>query len=354
MTDNSHDRVEKNQDEENNTSKMREIFVVIGALAVGAVLLFGIYAYWNFERDHPATDNAYVQANYVWISPMVSGPLTKVAVTDNSFVKKGDLLFEIDTRSYDADLAAAQAALVLIHQEVTAGKAKVVAAQAAVAQQVVAVNTAKELADRNKPLVRDDVSPVVQGIELENSLAEARSKLEALKAALKVTQAEYGSEASIKAKIELATAKVELAQLNRDWTSVVAPADGYVTDFVLRVGDVVEAQSQLFPFVESGKWWVDANFKETGVHRIRPGQKVDITIDMYGGKKFSGTVESIGSSSAASFALLPPQNTTGNWVKVTQRIPVRIELEAENKDFRYRLGASAQVEVNTDPPSGGQ
>ena len=128
---------------------------------------------------------------------------------------------------------------------------------------------------------------------------------------------------------------------------MVAPANGYVGKLTLRVGDVVQSADDLFPFVESDIWWVAANFKETAVERIKPGQSVTVKIDMYGDKEFRGTVTSIGPSSAASFSLLPPQNTTGNWVKVTQRIPVRIGLDAIEPDYPYRLGASAQVVIDT-------
>ena len=331
--------------------RLREILIVAGALLIGGVLMFGIYIYWNFERDHPSTQNAYINANYVWLSPQVDGEIAEVFVRDNQFVKSGDKLFQIDPSLYEAQLKAAEANLVLVHQEIEAGKARVAAAEAQVAEQKTAVETGKSLADSTRPLVRDGVEPVLKGIEVENSLVAAQSKLATLRADLTVAQREYGTPEVIQAKIDDAEATLAEARLNLDWTTVVAPADGYVTNLTLRQGDVVSSGDDLFPFIDSRVWWIDANFKETNVDRIKAGQQVKVTLDMYGDKAFSGVVESIGFSSAASFSLLPAQNTTGNWVKVTQRIPVRIKLETIDPDYPFRIGASASVEVNTDPPA---
>ncbi|MCY6380243.1 HlyD family secretion protein [Hoeflea prorocentri] len=335
-----------------STSRLREFLIVVGALAIGGVLLFGIYLYWNFERDHPATANAFINANYIWVSPQIDGQVAQVFVEDNQAVKAGDKLFQLDPSLYQAQLKAAEASLVLVHQEIEAGKAKVAAAKAQVAEQQTAVDTAKSLSDSTKPLVRDGVEPVLKGIEIENSLVAARSKLATLQADLTVAEREYGTPEVIQAKIDNAEATLAEARLNLEWTNIVAPADGYVTNLTLRQGDVVSSGDDLFPFIESQKWWVDANFKETNVERIQPGQPVKITIDMYGDKEFTGVVESIGFSSAASFSLLPAQNTTGNWVKVTQRIPVRIALDTIDPAYPYRIGTSVSVEVNTDPPTG--
>lgn len=326
-------------------SKLREGLIIVAALALGGAALFGIYLYWNFERVHPATQNAYLQANYVWISPQVDGEVAEIFVRDNQLVSKGDKLFALDSRLYDAQLSAAEANLVLVRQQIEAGAARVAAAKAQVAEQQAAVKTAQQVADRTKPLVQEDVMTVLQGIEADNRLLEAQARLETLQADLVVAQKQYGTEETTKAQIDQAQAAVKEAQLNSDWTMITAPADGYVTNFALRTGDYVQAGDDLFPFVENETWWVEANFKETGVGRIRPGQSVTIRVDMYDGKEFKGTVESIGASSSASFSLLPAQNTTGNWVKVTQRIPVRIGLDVDPV-YPFRLGASTRVEID--------
>lgn len=333
---------------EKQPSRLRESLIVIGALLLGGVVLFGIYLYWNFERQHPASDNAYLQANYVWISPRIDGEVAEIYVVDNQLVNEGDLLFAIDPAPYDAALQAAEANLVLVHQQVEAGKARVTAAKAAVEAQKATVEGAKQKAERTKPLVGEDVVTVLKGIELEQALAEEQAILKETEANVVVAEREYGTPETIKAQIDKATSALTLARLNREWTVIRAPANGIVTNFALRKGDVVQAADELFPFIETGEWWIQANFKETAIQRLKVGQPVEVTIDMYGDRNFTGTVESLGSSSAASFSLLPAQNTTGNWVKVTQRVPVRISMEPYDEAFPYRLGTSTSVEVNTD------
>ena len=346
MSSDSIDKDQSDNSQKSSPSKLREGLIVVAALVLGGAILFGIYLYWNFERDHPATQNAYLQANYVWISPQVDGEVAEVYVTDNQLVKKGDKLFALDSRLYDAQLSAAQANLALVRQEIEAGAARVNAAKAQVTEQQAAVKTAQQVADRTKPLVKEDVMTVLQGIQADNSLLEAQAKLETLQADLVVAQKQYGTPETTKAQIDQAEAAVKEAQLNSEWSVVVAPADGYVTNLTLRAGDYVQGGDDLFPFVENNAWWVEANFKETGIGRIRPGQSVTVKVDMYGDKEFKGTVDSIGSSSAASFSLLPAQNTTGNWVKVTQRIPVRIGLDAVDPEYPFRMGASTSVAID--------
>jgi len=328
-------------------SGLRQALIIFGALLFGGVCLYAIHLYWHFERAHPATENAYLQANYVWISPQIDGRVNKVHIVDNQLVEKGALLFTIDPRRYDAALKEAEAELVLVRQDVAAGKARVEAAKSRVAAQRAVVELAQQKANRSKSLVASDTVSELSGIELDQALAQEKAKLAAREADLAVAEQEYGTTESIEAKTQKAEAAVALAKLKRDWTEVRAPARGYVARVRLREGDVVETADSLFPLVEADRWWVQANFKETGIERIQPGQPVSVAIDMYDGRRFAGTVESLGSSSAASFSLLPAQNTTGNWVKVTQRIPVRIGLEELDEAFPYRIGASASVTVDT-------
>ena len=182
------------------------------------------------------------------------------------------------------------------------------------------------------------------GVKAGGRVAEA-------KAALDETIINQGSLAVREARVTSAQADVALAKRNVEWTRVLAPADGYVTQFSLRVGDVVKPQEQLFPFIESANWWVEANFKETDVALIEPGMRVVVTVDIYGDKEFEGRVESLSRGAAASFSLLPPQNTTGNWVKVTQRIPVRIRMSKQDPKYPFRLGASVTASVDTESQS---
>jgi membrane fusion protein (multidrug efflux system) len=165
-------------------------------------------------------------------------------------------------------------------------------------------------------------------------------KLKAAEANLKAIQAR-------KANTQAAQAAVEEARAALDTGTIKSPVDGIVGKVTIRPGSVVRAGVPLFPIVDGSKWWVDANFKETDLTRIHPGQKATVSIDMYPGKEFSGVVEAVGPASTTAFSLLPSQNASGNWIKLTQRFPVRVSLSLKPDDAQMRVGASASVSVDT-------
>lgn len=240
-----------------------KIVGVLAVLAVGGAT----YAYWQYVTLHPSTDNAYVEANTVQISPAVSGEVDAVDVKSFQTVKTGDVLLKI-----------------------------------------------------KQP-------------RLEEKLKEAEANLQAVQAK--------------KANTQAAQAAVDEARAALDIGTIKAPVDGTVGKVTIRPGSLVRAGVPLFPIVDSSKWWVDANFKETDLTRIKPGQKATITVDMYPGHEFSGVVEAVGPASTSAFSLLPPQNASGNWIKLTQRFPVRISLSLNPDDPAMRVGASASVSVDT-------
>ena len=147
-----------------------------------------------------------------------------------------------------------------------------------------------------------------------------------------------------------ALAELSRARLDLTHAETTAPVDGVLGPVALRAGTFVGAGRDLFPLVDTGAWFITANFKETALSRLKPGQQVHVTIDMYPGETWAGTVESLGPASGASFALLPPENATGNWVKVAQRFPVRIRIEDDKPNAPLRMGASASVRVDTTGP----
>lgn len=328
--------------------KAREVLIILAALGVGGLLLIGAYAYWVYDFGHPTTEDAYLRAHTVWITPQVTGQVVKVHVRENQRVKDGTPLFDIDPRPFAARLSAARSELELVEQGIRVDQAAVVAAEATVHEQEAALNEARDEHRRIKVLIEKGDAPQVQGVQTRDAMLEAQATLENGRAELKLAEEKLGSPEIQTARIDKARAAVDIAKLQMDWTTVSAPAEGYVTKFDMRVGEVVSADQQLFPFVESNRWWLQANYKETKVADISPGMEAEVRIDIYGSRKFKGTVQSTSAASAAQFTLLPPENTTGNWVKVTQRIPVRITLEPEDPDFPYRMGASATVTVNTD------
>ncbi|MEA3410233.1 MAG: HlyD family secretion protein [Pseudomonadota bacterium] len=328
--------------------KAREVLIILASLGVGALLLVGAYLYWAYDFGHPTTEDAYLRAHTVWITPQVTGQVIKVHVKDNQHVKAGTPIFDIDPRPFAAQLSAARSEQELVEQGIKVDQAAVVAAGASVSEQEAALNQARDAYHRIKVLVEKGDAPQVQGVQTRDAMLEAQATLANARAELKLVQEKLGPPEIQQARIDKARAAVDITALKTDWTVVTAPADGYVTQFDMRVGEVVSADQQLFPFIESNRWWVQANYKETKIANIKPGMVADVRIDIYGSRKFRGTVESTSSASAAQFTLLPPENTTGNWVKVTQRIPVRIRMEAEDPDFPYHMGASATVTVNTD------
>jgi membrane fusion protein (multidrug efflux system) len=271
-----------------------------------------------------------------------------VFVRPDEFVQAGEPLFEIDPAPFKQRLLRAEKKLMLTAQQNVADKASVEAFNAQIEEQQAVIKTAKQFAASYKKMEKQGAASHLGALSYADILATAKAKLLELQADLARAVAQLGDEDIQQARIVAAQVEVELATLDLQWTRVVAPADGSVSGFSLRAGDVVEPGQQLFPFIEAKEWWVQANFKETAIAAIRPGMPAIITIDSYGSREFKGTVESIAARTAAAFSLLPAQNTTGNWVKVTQRIPVRIRMQTPQPDFPFRFGASVVARVYTE------
>lgn len=329
-------------------SHRKEVMILVITLVAAGVLSIGLYRFWAWERLHPSTDDAYLQANYVWVSSQLDGRVSKLDAEPNQFVKAGEPLFEIDRRPFEAALKKARSQLLLVQQDVKADTARVESARARLAREQASLTEAEQYAKRYQEMVKSGAAAELDAIHYVKTVMEAKSRVAEAQADLDEALLDEGDEQARQARIAAAEADVAIAELDLEWTRVVAPADGYVTQMNLRVGDVVKTQEQLFPFIESERWWVEANFKETDVALIEPGMRAVVTVDSYEDRKFEGRVESVSRGAAASFSLLPPQNTTGNWVKVTQRIPVRIRLLDQDPKHPFRLGASATATVDVD------
>ena len=329
-------------------SHRKEVVILVGTLIVAGILSIGLYRLWSWEHLHPSTDDAYLQANYVWISGELDGRVSHLYVEPNQFVHAGAPLFEIDPRAFEQELHKAQNQLILVRHDVKADQTRVESARARLSEARAELATAQQYADRFQEMVKSGAAAELDTIHYAHALMEAKGREAEAKAHLDEALINQGSPEARTARIGSAEADVALAKLNLEWTRVRAPADGYVANLTLRVGDVIRSQEPLFPFIESEAWWVQANFKETDIAEIEPGMRAVIKVDAYGDRKFEGVVESVSRGTAASFSLLPPQNTTGNWVKVTQRIPVRIRVPERNAKFPFRLGASATVAIDVD------
>lgn len=317
--------------------------LLVGLLCAAAG---GLYSWWAHQAAFPSTDDATLQADILTIAPQIAGRVETVTVVENGYVKAGDVLFTLDPAGLQAAVRSAQAQLDLatlstgaLTDEVTAAEANVTSATAALTQ------AEADLARDTKLAASGDLAP--EGLEksktARDQAAAAKTAAEAALAAAR-DQAGAGKTPAIRA----AQAALDQAQLALSHATVTAPASGWVANLRLRPGQVVSAGEPLFSIVEEGDWWVDANFKETDLSRITPGQSVSIAIDMYPGQSLTGKVESLGAGSGAVFSLLPAQNATGNWVKVTQRFPVRIALDPlpSGSPVQLRVGASVTATVD--------
>ncbi|NOE27173.1 HlyD family secretion protein [Ruegeria sp. HKCCD6157] len=323
--------------------KIAAVALILAAIAVGLVL------FWRHEERYPSTQDAYLGANIIYVAAQVTGQVADVHVIENQPVKNGDLLFTIDDTQFKASVDAAKANLDSAIQQAKSYSTQIAAAEASVDSAQSAYDTALKSFERAKALFAsgDVAQASLDQTASEFAQASARlttsqSSLLALKSGLQAKQDDILS----------ARAQLEIAQTNLAWTKIHAAADGWIANLTLRPGSSVSANAPQFSIVESSDWWVDANFKETALARIRPGQPVTIHVDMLPGATLTGKVASIGRGSGDTFSLLPSENASGNWVKVTRRFPVRIALDPT--DAPLRVGGSSKVVVDTTGPVDGK
>lgn len=321
-------------------SRSRWTLLLIALVLAGG----GGYAYWRYQRAYPDTSDAYISAHVVRVVPQVGGRVVKLAVRDHQAVKQGQLLMAIDERPYRIAVEEAQAQLALARQQKLAADAAVSAAHANVGQREAQLDDARRAYQRDSRLLPKHAVSQAQ-------TDSDRDRMRAAEAQLSAVQADYQQslrkQGETRAQVGVAQAALDRANLNLSYTRISAPAAGTLGHIEIRPGDVVEAGQQLFPLVEDQSFWVNANYKETDLERIRPGQPATISVDMYPGRTFRGIVESLSPASGVAFSLLPPENATGNWVKVTQRFPVRIRIRGGNDDPPLRIGTSCSVTINT-------
>lgn len=324
---------------------LKLIILAVAVVAVGG----GLWLWWQHESIYPSTDDAYLKANVLTIAPQVGGAIRTVAVTENQHVTAGDLLFQIDTDDLEAAFKAAQASYDAAVQQTRAAITDLSSVSAQIDSARAALTDAQDSYDRTATLFKKgDVAQAA----LDQATAardQAKAALDSAKSALDSARQRAGQAGDNNPAVRAAKAQLTLAQINLARAKVTAPVSGWVANLDLRPGALVAPNAPLFSLVEDGDWWIDANFKETDLARLRPGQPVTVDIDMYPGLTLDGTVQSLGAGSGAVFSLLPPQNASGNWVKVTQRFPVRIALDTRPDDpaMQLRVGASAKVTVDT-------
>lgn len=326
------------------------LWFVLGAVAL---LLVGAAGYWywlTYVHPYESTDDAFVDARQFAVAPKVSGYITAVPVTDNQHVEPGAVLFQIDKRDYEVALQQAQAQVLSAQAQIKGYEAQIQAqlgsiqeVKAQVEQAQAALQFAKQDAARYQDLAQRGAGSVQQSQQSTSNLQQQQANLDRANAAVTVAQRQIGSlqaqKAGAEASLAQARAQVAQAQLNLAYTTITTAQSGRVVRLTGAVGQFAQAGQALSMFVPDDIW-VTANFKETQITDMRPGQTVDIEIDAYPERKITGTVASVQPGSGTAFSLLPAENATGNYVKVVQRVPVKITVEDWPKDVSIGPGMS--------------
>jgi membrane fusion protein (multidrug efflux system) len=330
----------------------------VGLLALLAACAAG-YVYWDYSSHFESTDDAFIAARQFAIAPQVAGYVTAVPVTDNEHVNKGGVIAQIDQRDYraalaqaNAQVAAAQAGIHNVDAQIATQDAQIASAQAQVNQAQANMELAKVTWGRDQPLVKQGWATAQQGTTDVQNLKAQQAAVDSAQAALKVAQRQIDTlraqRASAEANLAQAEAQRDQAQLNLGYTTVVADQPGRVVNLTGAVGQYAQAGTNLSMFVPD-EIWVVANYKETQLDRMRPGQPVDMEIDAYPERDFHGHVASVQPGSGPAFSLLPPENATGNYVKIVQRVPVKLILDNPPVDVSLGPGMSVVPTVRVDP-----
>src|ERR1700689_1750918 len=331
-----------------NSQLVRRVLLVVVIIAIPLAAIPAFH-YYRYLESHVTTDDAYVDGTVALVSSRVAGTVTNVYVEDNWTVKEGQLLLTLDSRDYDVKVDQAQAMLERARQSVDELYAGVDAAKAGVSLVASQLKQARIDFQRAKSLKEQGVVSAEQYDQAETGLRIAVAD-EAL-AEHQLTQAEaaLGSQYDDHSHydrpvVKQAEAALEAAKLDLDYTKLTSPFAGVVTHKSPHAGNRVQVGEPLMAIVPLRKLYVTANFKETQLTDVRVGQKAEIVADIYPGYTYQGHVDSISMGTGAAFSLLPPENATGNWVKVVQRVPVKIVIDGQvPEDKPLRLGLSVEV-----------
>jgi membrane fusion protein (multidrug efflux system) len=324
------------------------VLVILGGLGIWG--WYEIYGRWN-----ESTDDAYVNGNVVVITPLVTGTVVSIGADDGDLVREGQVLIQFDPSDAEVSLQSAEANLGKTVRQVRGLYSNVDGMRAQLAAQRAEVQKAQDNYNRRKNLAAGGA------ISLEE-LSHARDDLTTAQNALNNVQQQLATSSALvddtvvssHPDVKAAAAQVRQAYLGNARSTLIAPVTGYVAKRTVQLGQRVQPGTALMAVIPLDQLWIDANFKETQLGKMRIGQSVDIESDLYGSDvKFSGTVDSLGAGTGSAFALLPAQNATGNWIKIVQRVPVRIHINAEQlKERPLRIGLSTVVNVNLHDQSG--
>lgn len=350
-----------------NPLRRKALTAVAAVVALGAAAWGACYAL--VLNHYESTDNAYVQGNVVQITPQVGGTVLAINADDTDFVKAGQPLVKLDPADARMALDQAEAQLAQTVREVrtlfannAALKAQIALREADVARAQSDLLRAQDDVNRRAPLVAGGAVGQEEFNHANAQLAAAKSAVAGAQSALQAAREQLvanqtltdGTSVEQHPNVQRASARVREAYLALRRAALPAPVDGYVAKRNVQVGQRVQAGSPLLTVVALDQLWVDANFKESQLQKLRIGQPVSLVADVYGKKvEYHGTVAGLGAGTGAAFALLPAQNATGNWIKVVQRVPVRITLDAAQlAEHPLRVGLSMEVKVDVSEQGG--
>ena len=323
------------------------LLVVVPAVAI----LVGVYIYAESGR-YVTTENAYIKSNVVAISSDVSGRVEWVGVDDNSLVRKGQILFRLDQQPFRIALERAEAELDLVRTQVEQVRADYHEAVARVATEVERVKFLDRQLARQQTLKERKLASEQAYDVAAHDFSLAKRQVRVLRQRVRGVLQSLGGNPDIRAEehprfLRARTERDQAAIALAD-TSIEAPVDGVVSNMKLQAGEYVEEGHAVFSIIENRKVWVEANLKETQLTHILEGQSASIAIDAYPGVEWPATVDAIAPATGAEFSVLPPQNATGNWVKVVQRIPVLLDVEQSPKGHPLRAGMTVTVAIDTE------
>ncbi|MGV8917144.1 MAG: HlyD family efflux transporter periplasmic adaptor subunit [Pseudomonas sp.] len=329
------------------------LFIVLLVVILLGLGIWGWYEKWG--RWYESTDDAYVNGNVVSITPLVTGTVVSIGADDGDLVRQGQVLVEFDPSDAQVGLQSAEANLGKAVRQVRGLYSNVDGIKAQLAAQRAEVQKAQDNYNRRKNLAAG-------GAISQEELSHARDDLTTAQNSLNNVQQQLATSSALvddtvvssHPEVMAAASQLRQAYLTNARSTLIAPVTGYVAKRTVQLGQRVQPGTALMAVIPLNEVWVDANFKETQLGQMRIGQAVDIESDIYGSKvKYSGTVDSVGAGTGSAFALLPAQNATGNWIKIVQRIPVRIHIAPEQlTDHPLRIGLSTVVDVDLHDQSG--
>lgn len=326
---------------------LRSVLLVLIPLSV---IFVGVYLYAAGGR-YVSTENAYVKANVIIISPEISGRVTLVGIEDNQPVTLGQVLLQLDARPYEIELARARARMDVIGTELNSLRADYREAEVQTEQAREKVRHFKRRLERQKKLRNQGLGIEEQYDEAYHALQVSKKQVQIIQQRVQKVLASLDGDAALPVdqhpRYLAARSIYDQAAIDLAGTTIRAPASGVVSNMKLQVGEYAQAGKPVFSLIEDDPVWIEANLKETQLTHIHLGQQATVVADAYPDAIWNTSVASIAPATGAEFSVLPPQNASGNWVKVVQRIPIRLQIDNNDPVYRLRAGMTVTVRIDT-------